>query len=1037
MVADSEAFQEIRPLCVELSKLAFQERNIFDSESSQLKDALKSIEQKLSGFQTDSLSLNFADYVFVPIGSLLKQERLGTPQTELVLQIIGHLLRLCWHHSGTLNQELATQLFPLLTYLISPDKDNEKLKGMSVYYKLVSAQLLKQFFTSVSQQSYKQEFFTSGGAKLLPSLGHCITILLDLLGSVPYDIKLQLCTLEGLEILYKKLASNGELLSFVLPGNISAFAKILSLPGLNIQYKVVSSTLHIFTLLLRTVYDDVDLNVSESNKNVLQLLPETLDDDLKLSNDLRLIKMDGYLSESSKKHRDIAWLKATSAQIKRALNSFTEKNIKRQNASINMELEKMAYIALSNCSISLSNCSDDFLNILVSLKSSYLLQLPNICGSLREIIESKFVKIGNALHFDDTIDLDSLSFAFKILWQMEPDKSMLSLATTSILDSLSTFSEQSIQKYEKSKVIEQTSNVIIKTVLQESDANQEFLLPYLPNDTESSLSQLIKSIGSTIDNNEILDETINSLLTGDLKSNIQQKLLSLWVSTRILVGSKLLTVTSTDDELLDFGNCESEVVPDSCYSILEYGNELYQEIVFLTEGSQMSKNSEQAYAIVLDSIMQVSEVMNKEFESELIDYIYIIVDSLASSSPIIRNRAQVCAMSIAKNLYSGSIQNLLMNNVDYLVESISNRLNSGMTERASKVLMVICKLSGYEVIDKFKDVIETVFRLLDYYHGYSELCLQFFQFFEIIIIEMKKTFLNESDNSKIHEDVSINTCGFAPWGIQNWTQLVSLLDSHTMKDAKLAETIEVEIGEPNNFQDYFDQKLKEIDSDDEEEIEEDSDFDMESQFGGKEQMENKWESPIPKESYRILLKIINYSDRLLMHPSKPLKVQILKVVKMMLPLLATQKDSLLPPIAQIWGSIAECIMDSDFSIVKPACECVQMIIKHSKDFVTKRFVDMWQELQKRSHILKEVHLNNTNTSQTSVDLIFHQKFAPITKDALISLSSMLLEGIAVSELLLSETVVKEMMYCCIQVLPTDTIASKSIYLGDVIWDIMH
>lgn len=153
---------------------------------------------------------------------------------------------------------------------------------------------------------------------------------------------------------------------------------------------------------------------------------------------------------------------------------------------------------------------------------------------------------------------------------------------------------------------------------------------------------------------------------------------------------------------------------EACLTVLEYCNELSQDVSMEIEGNGIKKSDEFAICTILSSIGTVCSVMKHDFQPELIDYIYTITDSLASPSEAIRSVGQSCALTIANTLYHGSVSTMILSNVDYLVESISSRLNSGMTERVSSILMVICQLAGYETIESFKDVIETIFKLLDY-----------------------------------------------------------------------------------------------------------------------------------------------------------------------------------------------------------------------------------------------------------------------------------------------------------------------------------
>ena len=67
----------------------------------------------------------------------------------------------------------------------------------------------------------------------------------------------------------------------------------------------------------------------------------------------------------------------------------------------------------------------------------------------------------------------------------------------------------------------------------------------------------------------------------------------------------------------------------------------------------------------------------------------------------------------------------------------------------------------------------------------------------------------------------------------------------------------------------------------------------------------KWSSPIPRDSYRLLLQIAGYSDRLLTHPSRQLKVQILLTMRKIFPMLATEHAMLLPQVAKSWDLIVQ------------------------------------------------------------------------------------------------------------------------------------
>lgn len=153
-------------------------------------------------------------------------------------------------------------------------------------------------------------------------------------------------------------------------------------------------------------------------------------------------------------------------------------------------------------------------------------------------------------------------------------------------------------------------------------------------------------------------------------------------------------------------------------------------------------------------------------------------------------------------------------------------------------------------------------------------------------------------------------------------------------------------------------------------------------------------------------------------------------------MLATQYSSLLPQVAQAWPLISTLTFDSDYSIVEAACVCLRIMIECSGDFVSKRFVDLWKEVKARSILLKEIKYSQIENGQetTSVVVLNRIRFPPITMKALAALNYMLLEGIIIAELFLSDLDIRDMLHCCVQSIPKNEIESKSLHLGDVLFD---
>ena len=1036
MNSDTEAFKGIRVACVELSKTAFLPAESFDPNSLKLLACLKKVELKLSTYQDDSLSPKFADYVFVPIASLLKQPTLGESQTEYVLLIISHLLRICWSSNGKLPQQLAQQLFPLISFLISPDKENLKLNSRSDEFRYAGSLVLYQFFDSLRFQQYHNEFFSNSSPKSLPSLGHSITILLKILEQTPQNNELQLKVLSALEILFQDIITDGEMLSFILPGNVSVFSKILMRPGRQIHYKVSVRTLEVLAKLLVLVYDDFGLQVQINELTDIRELKETgmkSEQDQSFSFNKPIIVLQKDKESDGNTHRDTSWLRATSSQIKIALEAFIPKLLKRNNDSINEKLALFVSTLLNRCEKSLHNCEPVFVSTLVNLQRDPMFKLSTHLGSLKKVLNEDLGKLSDTIRFENTDKLSIMAYAVNILQKDDDDDILVNGIVKRLLDSINESVEPLSLVDKKDRITEQSNRITTMVNFEKIENRGTVItLPRLSKEISVNLQNFACHIGSLLLENHNLNNVVMELISEQVGSPRTQKIVALWLSASFLKGAG--RKPREEENYLQFGSSiddSGSVVEESCLTVLEYCNELSQDISMKIEGNGIKKSDEFALCTILSSIEIVCSVMKRDFQPELIDYIYTVTDALASPSEAIRYVGQSCALTIANTLYDGSVSTMILRNVDYLVESISSRLNSGMTERVSSILMVICQLAGYETIESFKDVIETIFKLLDYYHGYSELCLQFFQLFETIILEMKKKYVSDDEMILKIANQHLSQSTFAPWGMTHFEQVLNMLDKETgskddiMDDAKLLE----ENTGPSSFQEYFDSKLREPDSDDEEEEEPEGDSPSNDA--------DQWVSPIPRDSYKILLQILSYGERLLTHPSKRLRVQILSVMRLTFPLLATQHNLLIKEVASTWDSIVQCVVCADFSIVQPACMCVEQMIKYSGDFVSKRFVELWRKMCEESFLLKELRVDPTVHNDDTRCIEKRVKFPPVTENALVSMVHMVLEGIKITEYLVSEAVLEQMIYCCVQVVPMEDISAISLITGDIVWKIRN
>lgn len=1035
--------------------MAFLPSDVFDPNSNELLSALRDLDQVLQRLQqditvADEWSPKLADYVFTPVASLLKQESLSDSSIRYVLSIIATLLHTTWAQRGAFSNELAKQLLPVVTYLINPTKEDNDLSGKPTEFKNAAATVLLRYLQAVRAQEYIEPFFSIENGTM-PAMAHTVTVLLAILVDCMQHPDIQQKCLDALGILFNDLLRDGETLSYILPGNVSSMAKVMVAPGRSANFNIVCGILDLLQSLLVQVYDDIELNAHVNTVYDVTDLVNEVGVTKEFSNEIVINP------HPSEKHRNNSWLRATSAQVNLALRGFIPKLIKRDNISINDSVVNFSKNILKRCAKSLEVCRPVLVSVFLQLKVDPDAILASNKLLLNEHISNALTKLHTNIEFDNSEDISVLEFAIGKFSQYTTNQSILLDVSISILDVLNADNDTNalITTKKKDVIIQQSSSVIISDQFNISKSSKKVnIFNRFTKETETNIQSLLGKIGKLLSQKGDLTDAIETITSNLNESGeLSHRVNALWVITSMLKGLEVLhKVDKETDQYLTFDDIDEDttLIPtvdnnEPCFLTLELANNLAEDISILSEGKGLSKEQESALCTVLSSIDTVAGNMGQGFSDELIDYIYVVIDNLASSSPQVRQYAQMCASTIASELYNGDVKELISDNMDYLIDSVSNRLNSGMTDRVTTVLMVIYKLVGYNALESFSDILETIFKLIDYYHGYAELCLQFFQLFKVIVIEMKHAYMDTGVPRLGDEHIIKST--FTPWGITNTSQLLNILDKTAHSDDIINGDVDMEFkdGEPQNFQEYFDQKLKQHEEDSDDDIE-DAD-ELENGKAPNPTDEESWTSPIPKESYRILLQIFAYGDRLLKHDSKPLRVIILEVNSLIVPLLASQYNSMLPQIAQLWDSTVHCTLDNDYSIVNEACKCITEMMHYSGDFLSSRFIELWTLLNEKCVLMRDVRSrisassrNGSTSSLRSTETLsldLHAKLPPLINNALLSLSFMLLEGISFTEIQLQETTLLEMLTYCSAVMPHRDISEKSLHLGDIMWKIQN
>lgn len=555
-----------------------------------------------------------------------------------------------------------------------------------------------------------------------------------------------------------------------------------------------------------------------------------------------------------------------------------------------------------------------------------------------------------------------------------------------------------------------------------SDSSERLVrrtLKFLGKDSESNLEILISTL-----------QTNNSSMDGSELESLMQLSISLWICNNLFTSATDGSKGSFDIyEFLDFGDTKDESESHEVdYMLLETAKQVIYTSQSIVEDGNNSvvpnsyKICEMLQAVALESIGLLSVRFEKEeFQTEvLMDYLYPLLESFANAPESnIHLLAKLALKRICDAHYNGSLQMLITENADYLIDSLSIKfsISSGLTPALSGILLVVLKVSGVELLqtNQLQDIIAEMFIAIDSYHGYSVLVENFFVVFHEIILKVKELYRDDLASSKA---IEFAASAFAPWGMRSIDQMLKLINANESR-------VELPIVDPNKK--YFRKpgvpfSEQAADSDDEDE-------EVETEKMEPIEKENKWDSFVAINIYRQVEQIFKYGSQMLTHPSIKLRAQILRTLKEAYPLLSTNYRILMPLLADYFplllvmctGSSTLPVHTKDqeeslnqTSLMVPALELLHDIIiedgKHEK-FMSSRFVEIWKFFKERSSIIAGIVGQDRSSKKTKSS---SQRITSAKVDTRIRelYSQVLLQGLKTYERTIPDLLAHEIVKVC-------------------------
>ncbi|KAH8805591.1 armadillo-type protein [Xylogone sp. PMI_703] len=918
---------QLRPICIKISQLVLQET----TKSNNTEELLESLDsllellrrkcQRIDGVFDEKL----ADYIFFPLAQLLRQKQsFNDRQTELAIQCITVLLEYGWR--SRIPPELGKQLLLLLTIVVGGVPGSDQTPN-------VAEELIAESYRALTALFRDLKSTPSGQASLvepdtLPSLAHCMTVILDgIMSGQSADVQQR--ALEALIAGWDCVKDPVALASF-LPGTISALTKSLTpTSGARRLRKTIVLGLRALENVLVSMLGDVQTKAYVNKERESDKLPTGN-------------KTKQLLTES--------WLKATAAQTKLALSNVMR--LRTHEASdVRTALNRFCLVLIGECHDSLSESASMLVETAMVMTGTELdkdhdgvdsnlshlaVAYPDIGQLVQVIIYNWITSLPRIMQGSDEVAkqnlLHHISGSFELLTTLNLDFSILEEALS---DSLREGIAVTMKIVPAQKVLQETALVDNDQVIMKL---QDDISAPLQSDaillTSGSQKQTRKDVLTLLSKlpRGVQLSTASQMLSGMHESSGPSLVSAFWLCSELM---RSVTRASGDfDDFIDLSVLSTDIQTDLSQDLFSYSVSVISE-------PEVAEYDWHLQAIALGVISETAQRSKVAFRSELVDVLYPVAQLLGSPYSNLRDHAIRCLNTISFHCGYSSTSELIIDNSDYMVNSISLKLNTfDISPQAPQVLTMLIRLTGPSLLLYLDDVIGSIFAALDNFHGYPRLVDGLFAVLgEVVMIGSKSNLIAPAATRVIE---SRQSSASVP-SVGDIVDIVNKrLSQSTAKDSLKSESAprmpwkDVKMG--NGEDDEHDDE------------------------GAEDQVSNEvtgeLQKPPPSKVYSMIESIARLSQHYLTNESPFLRTKLLHLISTSCDAMKIDEDRFLPLLNDIWPVVIDRIYDEEPFVVIAGAEAVAKLCTYAGDFLTTRIQVEWPKLIKvavrlKSNVLME------------------------------------------------------------------------------------
>lgn len=900
----NELFQKLKPCCVKASQLAIREPE--DSNSHrELQELVKQILDILNEqISTNPLALDekLAEYVSFPLSHIFRHlERYPMGLVEDCVRCLTILIVHGW--KSRISAKLVQQLFSFLIFIIDgvPGSPKRDVPEEAVLEALrAETALLTTAGSSLVAAAGLSE------PESIPVLGHGITVILDGVseGATP---EIQREALRTLEALYGAIKEHAALASF-LPGTVSSLAKVLSKPA---RYKklVIAKCLGATQIVLTKVLSDM------RTRSILTMETENQTD------------------ADKSKVLSPAWLKATVAQVQVAL-SVMMKLRTHEGSEVREALGRLCITLLDECHTTLSNCTPILVETSVILDEgsdqdlmteTNLRYLVNIYPELGETIKSTVYSWMSSLPrlmqaSDEKVKeqaVYNLSKGIELLRSLRIESSTLD-------DSIAITLRESIM-----------SIVITSKTHNSSVSNHVLLLEDVSSDSPTlSQSQFQPILLGYQGQKRLKNEVMGLLRTVGSMSQHAKIAADMLDCVRESASVTQITAYWLCFELVKAAHAHSEYT-DALFDLSAFNdqsedmNEVYDELYgfsvqVLDSHTETGETDWRLEAIALEIMAYAAHRSGEKFRPELIDVLFPVATLLGSDEGSLQQHAIAALNSIALSCQYSSVSELIIDNVDYMVNSVSLRLNTlDISPASTQVMKMMVRLAGPRLVPFLDDVVESMFAALENYHGYASFVESLFSVLKEIVDQAAQAdgrLLTDVEQSPINHKKRAQKME----DLETLLEILEKRKEREERDRVEMENLAAKGGHPGVP--WTNDLAQGVGNEDDQ---------------AQAEPPRDEEKPPNSPTYQLLQRVASLTQHYLTSPTPTLRRSLLELLTTAASVLAADEDSFLPLVNAIWPVVIARLHDSETFIVIEACETLSGLCKAAGDFLATRWKTEW------------------------------------------------------------------------------------------------